>query len=363
MKRRGIVLGMFVIMLWMVRTAGAFIFIHISDPHVNVTETGRFREEGLANLRRAIAAIRVIKPAFVIVTGDVTELGDEASFASYRAEINRAGIPVYTVQGNHDTPGNPVIFNRTVGPTHSVFDFEDCRFVGLNFDRAEEALTLLESQLTSGHTAGIKHIFTFAHYPLMVPDSVGFGLNAGFFSIRGETATRYLTLAQRFHIVAHFAGHLHGQFDIADPYTGIPSLAVPACVDRNAAFRICSVNNGVVNWSVSNADKWPVAVLESARPHMQWGTTCLEGTNVVRILTFGPHVLKNAEVRLANKVLVSQLSQATNAIPVVIDCNTFSSGSYELRVHLVDAANNRSDWNWRLLIKGGKQAERIPTPK
>jgi predicted phosphodiesterase len=353
---------MFVIMFWMVRTAGAFIFIHISDPHVNVTETGRFREEGLVNLRRAVAAIRVIKPAFVIVTGDVTELGDEASFVSYSNEVNRAGVPVYTVQGNHDTPGNPVIFNRTVGPTHPVFDFEDCRFIGLNFDRPQEALTLLENQLASGHSAGIIHVFTFAHYPLMVPDSVGFGLNAGFFSIRGDTATRYLALAQRFHVVAHFTGHLHSQFDIADPYTGMPSLAVPACVDRNAAFRICSVKNGVLNWSVSSNDKWPVAVLESARPHLQWGTACLEGTNLVRILTFGPHVLKNSEIRLAGKALVSQLLQGANAITVPIDCTALSNGSYDLRVHLVDAANNCSDWSWRLLIKGGKSVERTPLP-
>jgi 3',5'-cyclic AMP phosphodiesterase CpdA len=72
-----------VAVLWLLcGRAGAFVFVHLSDPHVNVTGAGRFRDEGVANLRRVVGAIQIIKPAFVIVTGDVTELGDGMATSS-----------------------------------------------------------------------------------------------------------------------------------------------------------------------------------------------------------------------------------------------------------------------------------------
>ena len=101
-----------------------------------------------------------------------TELGDEASLARYRSEIDRVGVPVYTVQGNHDRPRDPAVFNRLVGPTHPSFDVEGNRFVGLDFDRPEEALSVLERQIATAPAAKIKRVFTFGHYPLLAPDAV-----------------------------------------------------------------------------------------------------------------------------------------------------------------------------------------------
>ena len=87
-------LALFIALVPACSPARAVIFVHISDPHVNVSASGRFREEGVRDLQRVVDAIRVIQPAFVIVTGDVTELGDEASPARYRSEIDRASDPV-----------------------------------------------------------------------------------------------------------------------------------------------------------------------------------------------------------------------------------------------------------------------------
>lgn len=211
----------------------------------------------MRDLRRVVDAIRVIQPAFVLVTGDVTELGDEASLARYRTEIDRAGMPVYSVQGNHDRPTAPDVFNRLVGPTHPAFDVDGHRFVGLNFHRPDEALAELERQIATAQAAGIKHLLTFSHEPLLAPDAVAFNLSPGFASLAGQKAVRYLALAPLQRIVGHFAGHLHGAFDVADAYTGTLSLAVPSVVN-GAALRLCSVSEGRLSWTVAKAGQWPL---------------------------------------------------------------------------------------------------------
>ena len=346
---------LFILLLAVSPPADALIFMHLSDTHINVTGKGRFAEEGITNLRLAVAAIRIIKPAFVIVTGDITELGDEASMRAYRTEIDKAGVPVYTVQGNHDSPRRPEVFNRVIGPTHPVFDVEGCRFIGLNLDLADEALALLKAQLADAKAKGIRNVFTFAHHPLMAPDAVAFNLCDGCASLRGEHATRYLALAQAGGVVAHFAGHLHSRYEKADPYTGVLSLAVPACVDHKAAFRVCSVTNGVLSWTVANASSWPLAVLDAAPPHVQWGTTHLAGTVPLRLLTFGPEPAREATLSLGKDVSLPVVGTAAgNVFETVLDCTQMKSNYYDLRARIVDAAGNTSNRTWRVLIKGGK---------
>ncbi len=333
-------------------SAQAFVFVHITDPHVNASESGRFREEGLESLQRTLEAIRVVRPAFVIVTGDLTERADEASFLRYRATVDALGIPVYSVQGNHDGGRNTEVFNRTVGPTHLAFDHEGCRFIGVNFDRGPEALDFLEAQLDDARKAGIAHVFTFAHYPLLAPENPAFSIAAGFASITGERATRYLDPARRYNVIAHFCGHLHSHFDIADPYTGVLSLAAPAVAGHNA-YRVCSVSDGVLSWTVARAGTWPVAVLDGAQPSVQWSTARLEGKVTLRLLTFGPHPVAAAEAWLGQDKQLDAVREDSGTFRIELDCTGLPNNFHMLRTRIADEAGKQAEWSWRLLIKGG----------
>ncbi|MCK5803531.1 MAG: metallophosphoesterase [Lentisphaeria bacterium] len=347
---------LFVLLLAVTRPVSAVVFVHLSDTHINVTGKGRFSQESIPTLRRAVAAIRIIKPAFVIVTGDITEYGDEASMAAYWAEIEKVGVPVHTVQGNHDKPRKPERFNRVVGATHPVFDIEGCRFIGLNLDLADEALALLKEQLADAKAKGIRSVFTFAHYPLLAPDNAAFNLSPGCASLQGERALRYLALAQEGGIVAHFCGHLHSSYDVADPYTGILSLPVPGCVDHKGAFRVCSVTDGVLSWSVFDGSTWPLAILESVPPHVRSGTAFLEGKVSLQLLAFGPEPVLEATLGGVGRDVLPPVvcTTAGRAFEGTLDCTQLKSNFYNLRAHLVDAAGNASDRTWRVLVKGGK---------
>ena len=48
------------------------------------------------------------KPAFIVNTGDVCEIGGEDQYTRYREIIEQAaGIPMYVAPGNHDVRWNP----------------------------------------------------------------------------------------------------------------------------------------------------------------------------------------------------------------------------------------------------------------
>jgi hypothetical protein len=213
---------------------------------------------------------------------------------------------------------------------------------------------VLERQIATALAAGISHVFTFSHHPLLAPDSAAFSLLPGFASVTGQKAVRYLALAQQGRIAGHFAGHLHSQFDVADPYTGTPSLAVPSVVGK-AALRLCSVTGATLSWTVAKAGDWPLAILESAQPHVQWGTARLQGAQHLRIRTVGPSRLREIEVRLGTGPnLPTESADSPNAVAVSFDCTLLASAVYELRAIAVDEAGNRSTSCWRVLVKGGK---------
>src|SRR5262245_9988825 len=83
-----------------------------------------------ANFTRAIEAANRLRPAFVVVSGDLTHRqGDSAQIAEYRriaATLDRA-IPLYNVPGNHDlglplSPRSVAAYRAVYGPDYYTFD-------------------------------------------------------------------------------------------------------------------------------------------------------------------------------------------------------------------------------------------------
>ena len=82
-----------------------FFFIQMSDPQFGMYADNRGFEHETANFEFAIATANRLKPAFVVVTGDlVNRPGDEVQIAEYKriaARIDPA-VRLYSVPGNHD---------------------------------------------------------------------------------------------------------------------------------------------------------------------------------------------------------------------------------------------------------------------
>src|SRR5437868_9401689 len=76
-----------------------FRFAFISDTHIGSPNGGA--EE---DLRRTVADINSMKDiAFVVITGDITELGTDEQVQLAKQILDGLSVPYYIIPGNHDT--------------------------------------------------------------------------------------------------------------------------------------------------------------------------------------------------------------------------------------------------------------------
>lgn len=83
-------------------------FVHLSDLHI-LPEGERFLEQDtMQKARDVVSAIGALelRPAFIVISGDLTHRGDPASYsrlAGLLAEMRALELPVLVCLGNHDT--------------------------------------------------------------------------------------------------------------------------------------------------------------------------------------------------------------------------------------------------------------------
>ncbi|MCX7019876.1 MAG: PQQ-binding-like beta-propeller repeat protein [Candidatus Sumerlaeota bacterium] len=104
-----------------------FTFVHISDTHVGSSGASEKLAATLADIDRHFA-----DADFIILTGDVAEMGYEDEFTSYAAiaRVNRK--PIYAAPGNHDqrwSESGKENYKKYVGPTYQSFDHNGARFI------------------------------------------------------------------------------------------------------------------------------------------------------------------------------------------------------------------------------------------
>lgn len=106
----------------------SFRFVHISDTHIG-SGNGSSEED----LRRTVRDINNMDDvAFVIVTGDVTELGTDEQLAAAKKILDSLKVKYYVMPGNHDSgwsESGGVSFIRVFGYDKFTFDFNGIRFI------------------------------------------------------------------------------------------------------------------------------------------------------------------------------------------------------------------------------------------
>jgi outer membrane protein assembly factor BamB/predicted phosphodiesterase len=107
----------------------SFRFIHISDTHIG-SPNGSAEED----LRRTVRDINQLNDvAFVIITGDITELGTDAQLALAKQILDGLHVKYYIIPGNHDTGWSESggdHYTSTFGYDKFQFDHNGIRFIG-----------------------------------------------------------------------------------------------------------------------------------------------------------------------------------------------------------------------------------------
>ena len=100
--------------------ADSLVFVAISDSHSNYSD--------LSSTVNYINEMDDI--SFVVVCGDVTNLGLAQEYDDYYHIINGLDVPFITIIGNHDYLSNgKSIYNKMFGPTNFYFDIGNYRMV------------------------------------------------------------------------------------------------------------------------------------------------------------------------------------------------------------------------------------------
>jgi 3',5'-cyclic AMP phosphodiesterase CpdA len=199
-------------------------FIQMSDPQFGMyTKDQSFAHE-TANFEFAIATANRLKPAFVVITGDlINKAGDRAQAAEYKrisAKLDPA-IRLFSVPGNHDVGNEPTVeslarYREVFGRDYYSFRIGDIAGFVLNSNLEkgvknvpEEAAKMeawFKTELAKSRQEGAKNLIVFQHIPFFEkdPDEAEVYNN-----VPPDTRKRYLKLLHEYGVRYVFAGHLH----------------------------------------------------------------------------------------------------------------------------------------------------------
>jgi len=208
-----------------------FFFLQFSDPQFGMFTADKDFAQETANFEFAIASANRLKPAFVVVTGDlVNKAGDLTQIAEYQriaAKLDRS-IPLYNVPGNHDventpTPETVAAYVRSFGPDH--YTFARGAFLGIVLNSVlvktpEKVGALLgtqerwlNEQLARARQGGARHVVVFQHHPyfLKTADEA-----EGYYNLPQPRRAEYLTMFHDSGVKYVFAGHFHNNSPARD---------------------------------------------------------------------------------------------------------------------------------------------------
>lgn len=202
--------------------AADFTFVQMSDPQFGMFAENRNFSQETVNFGLAVAAANRLKPAFVVVCGDlVSQAGDGPQIAEYQriaAQLDRA-IPLYNVAGNHDVGNEPTreslaAYRKKFGADYYVFRQGDFLGIVLNSsliqhpksapEEAEKQYKWLEAELKKIEPGTRAAIFQHIPWFLKEPDEPD-----DYFNIPLGPRTRYLELFEHYKVEYCFAGHYH----------------------------------------------------------------------------------------------------------------------------------------------------------
>jgi 3',5'-cyclic AMP phosphodiesterase CpdA len=254
--------------------AEPLFFIQMSDPQFGMYSENRDFAQETANFEFAVATANRLKPAFVVITGDlVNKAGDAAQIAEYKriaAKLDRS-IKLYSAPGNHDVGNEPTPASLAAYREHfgrDYYSFRSGELTGIVLNSAliqhpekaqadyDKQLSWLRSELERARKDGAREIVVFQHHPWFIqsPDEP-----AQYFNIPRERRKLYLDLFRRYGVRYVFAGHLHHSAEGRD---GSIQMVTTGPVGKpleggRSGMRICIAGEGGIRYEYAEFGNMP----------------------------------------------------------------------------------------------------------
>ena len=260
-----------------VRKAGGFLSDEVTaDPNKTYLRT---RDIGLEHedvlFTRAIQHANQLKPAFVVVAGDLVQnlcrdKKEVDSFKRITGMLDEA-IPLYLVAGNHDLSHRSMetlqLYRKTFGPDWYSFEYKDRLFIVLNSElmrlkNAQEGqsgaqLQWAKKELAKTSSKQYLQIIVFMHHPMVMSDPTNKHIGAS-----PQNRQSYLELFEKYAVTAVFSGHAH--FNDSAWHKNIEFITTSAtCMPLSQAppgFRIVKLYDDRIEHNYYGYDSMPKMV-------------------------------------------------------------------------------------------------------
>jgi DNA repair exonuclease SbcCD nuclease subunit len=208
-------------------TLAAQTFIQMTDPQFGMYTGNKGFAQETANFEFAVATANRLKPAFVVLTGDlVNAAGDAAQIAEFKRVAARLdpNIRLFLMPGNHDVGNEPTKeslakYREQFGPDYYTFRMGDITGIVLNSSlekdphNVPEEAAKMEAWFRSELAKAQPRVIVFQHIP--------FFLNAAneedrYENIPRETRQHYLKMLHEYGVKQVFAGHYHSTSEARD---------------------------------------------------------------------------------------------------------------------------------------------------
>jgi len=255
--------------------ASKLTFFQMADTQFGFFNANKEFSRETVNMEKAIAESNRLKPAFVVICGDlVNKPGDLAQIAEYKriaAKLDPS-IKLYSVSGNHDVENVPTIASLALYKKHfgdDRYTFRSGNILGIILNsslikdpslapiEAANQLEWLIQVLKDAKKSNAKNIMVFMHHSLFLKDS---NEPDEYFNINAERRKIYLELFKTYGVKQVFAGHYHrnayGKFGDMEMITTGP-VGRPLGVD-SSGFRIINVKGKIVDHRYFALDSLPM---------------------------------------------------------------------------------------------------------
>ena len=202
------------------RKQNSFFFIQLSDPQLGFYSQGSDFSREREQMMTFIEAINLLKPAFVVISGDlVHQKDDEAQLAGFDSLCRKidSSIPLYLIPGNHDV-GNDMTeegtkqFVRRYGSDRFVWKNQNSCVIGFtsseirsgSFEREAAEFRWIEKQLVKSKKCD--HIILIGHHPFYVYSA---DEADSYDNIPLDVRSKYLNMFCQYGVDVVLSGHLH----------------------------------------------------------------------------------------------------------------------------------------------------------
>ena len=254
-----------------------YVFLQLSDPQFGMFTADKDFAQETVNFEQAVAHVNRIRPAFVVITGDlVNKPGDAAQMQEYdriRRTID-ASIPVYEMAGNHDvenapTPEALAAYRARYGNDRYTFRYQNLLGIVLNSSlvhtptaapqEAADQEAWLRAQLDAVRHDAPRHIVVFQHHPWFLTSA---GEADDYFNIPMERRTPLLALLRDAGVKTLVSGHYHRNAGAIDGgfesiVTGAVGMPLGGSQSGLRAFR---VTNDAITHRFYALDEVPDAI-------------------------------------------------------------------------------------------------------